>query len=151
MIDRFERFSVAIAEISRCWHKLATEEMKKYGLKGSHAMYLTTLYRHADGLTAPQLCELCGKDKADVSRMMTIMEDKGLVTKEGDNRNRYRGVLKLTEDGKRAAEFVRERARVAVDLAGGALTDEQRAIFYETLEHIARNLSDMCKDGLPEH
>ena len=37
MIDRFERFSVAIAEISRCWHKLATEEMKKYGLKGSHA------------------------------------------------------------------------------------------------------------------
>ena len=97
MIDRFERFSVAIAEISRCWHKLATEEMKKYGLKGSHAIYLTTLCRHDDGLTAPQLCELCGKDKADVSRMMTIMEDKGLVIKEGDNRNRYRGVLKLTD------------------------------------------------------
>ena len=82
--------------------------------------------------------------------MMTIMEDKGLVIKEGDNRNRYRGVLKLTEDGKRAAEFVRERARLAVELAGGALTDEQRAVFYEALENIARNLGDMCKDGLSE-
>ena len=28
MIERFERFSLAIAEISRCWHKLAGEEMK---------------------------------------------------------------------------------------------------------------------------
>ena len=150
MIDRFERFSVAIAEISRAWHKLATEEMKKYGLRGSHAIYLTTLYSHEDGLTAPQLCELCGRDKADVSRMMTIMEEKGLVTKEGDNRNRYRGVLKLTEDGRRAAEFVQRRAGVAVEHAGGALTDAQRAVFYEALEHIAQNLNDLCKDGLPE-
>ena len=150
MIDRFERFSVAIAEISRSWHKLATEEMKKYGLKGSHAIYLTTLYGHEEGLTAPQLCELCGRDKADVSRMMTIMEEKGLVTKEGDNRNRYRGLLKLTEDGKHAAEFVQRRAGVAVEHAGGTLTEEHRTVFYEALEHIARNLSNLCKDGLPE-
>jgi len=27
MIDRFEHFSLAIAEISRCWRKLASEEM----------------------------------------------------------------------------------------------------------------------------
>lgn len=30
MVDRFERFSFAISEISRCWHKLAAEEMEKY-------------------------------------------------------------------------------------------------------------------------
>lgn len=34
MVERFERFSLAIAESSRCWHKLAGEEMKVYGLKG---------------------------------------------------------------------------------------------------------------------
>ena len=52
MIDRFERFSFAISEVSRCWHKLAAEEMEKYGLKGSHAVYLTTLYRYPKGLTS---------------------------------------------------------------------------------------------------
>ena len=38
--------------------------------------------------------------KADVSRMMAIMEKKGLVIKEGTNQNLYRGVFKLTETGK---------------------------------------------------
>ena len=33
MVDRFERFSFAISEISRCWHKIAAEEMEAYGLK----------------------------------------------------------------------------------------------------------------------
>ena len=42
---RFERFSLAIFEISRCWHKLAADEMAKYGLKGPHAMYLVTIRR----------------------------------------------------------------------------------------------------------
>ncbi len=149
MVDRFERFSVAISEISRYWHKLATEEMAKYGLKGSHAMYLTTMYRHDEGLTAPQLCELCGKDKADVSRMMTIMGNKGLVTKQGDNRNLYRGLLKLTAEGRRAAEHVCERARVAVECAGKGLTDANRHIFYEVLETIADNLRELSRAGLP--
>ena len=27
MVERFARFSLAISEISRCWHKLAAEEM----------------------------------------------------------------------------------------------------------------------------
>ena len=27
MLDRFARFSLAIAEIDRCWHKLAAEEI----------------------------------------------------------------------------------------------------------------------------
>lgn len=52
MIERFERFSYAIFEVSRCWHKIAAEEMEKYGLKGSHATYLTTLYRYSQGITA---------------------------------------------------------------------------------------------------
>ena len=33
MVDRFERFSLAISEISKYWHLLAAEEMEKYSLK----------------------------------------------------------------------------------------------------------------------
>ena len=149
MVDRFERFSVAIAEISRYWHKLATDEMAKYGLKGSHAIYLTTMYRLENGVTAPQLCELCGKDKADVSRMMSIMEEKGLVTKESTHQNMYRGLLKLTEKGKQAAEQVRERAQVVVENAGRGLTEENRVIFYEVLETISGNLRELSREGIP--
>lgn len=150
MIDRFERFSFAISEISKCWHKITSGEMEKYGLKGPHSVYLLTMLRYTNGITAPQLCEVCGKDKADVSRMMSIMEEKGLVTKESIHQNHYRAVFQLTDEGKAAAEFVRERASLAVDLAGKELDDEKRTIFYEGLETIAKSLREISKEGLPQ-
>lgn len=32
MLNRFARFSLAISEIDRCWHKLAAEAMAEYVL-----------------------------------------------------------------------------------------------------------------------
>ena len=149
MLDRFERFSLAIADISRYWHKIAGDEMENYGLKGPHATYLVTISRHKDGLTASQLCELCGKDKSDVSRMMSILEQKGLVRKESLSQSGYRSRFVLTQAGAAAAEQVRRRASLAVELAGKNLTDENRAIFYDVLEQIAGNLKELSKKGLP--
>ena len=150
MIDRFERFSLAISEISRYWHKITSAEMEKYGLKGAHSVYLTTMYRFPDGITATQLCEVCGKDKSDVSRMMAIMEKKGLVYKEGIHQNMYKGVFKLTELGREAAEFVNRRARLAVSLAGRDLSEEKRFAMYEAMESIAANLQKLSVEGLPK-
>lgn len=76
MVERFERFTLAIFEIYRCWHRLAEEELSAYGLKGAHATYLTVLYRYEDGLTGPQLCEMCGKDKSDLSRAVVILQKR---------------------------------------------------------------------------
>ena len=150
MVERFERFSFGISELSRYWHKLAGDEMEKYGLKGTHSVYLITMARYPEGLTATQLCELCARDKADVSRMMSIMEKKGLVVKEGVHQNLYRGVFKLTDEGKAAAQYVCGRAALAAELAGKDLTDEKREIFYEALQSIASNLKQLSRDGLPE-
>ena len=150
MVNRFERFSLLLFEILRYWHKLTAEEMKKYGLKGAHSIYLLTMLRYPDGITATQICEYCVKDKADVSRMMTLLEKKGLVKKEGVHQNLYKGVFKLTEEGRKAALFVSQRASLAVDIAGKDLTDEQRKVLYETLEQIASNLRKLNKEGLPE-
>lgn len=149
VVDRFEKFSVFILEISRHWHKITADEMEKYGLKGPHSMYLVAMYRHPEGLTATQLCEVCGKDKSDVSRMMTIMEKKGLVKKEGVHQNLYKGVFKLTEEGMKAADFVCERASLAVEIAGNELSEKTREAFYEALEVITGKLRTISKEGLP--
>ena len=150
MQNRFARFSLAISEIDRCWHKLAAEEMAKYDLNSPHAVYLTALYDAGDqGITAARLSELCRKNKADVSRMVSSLEKKGLVRREATGPNLYRAKLLLTEEGKQAAQHVRERVAVAVELAGAGLSDETREIFYEALEQIAANLQTLSKDGLP--
>lgn len=150
MVDRFQRFLYFISEISRHWHKIAADEMEKHGLKGPHATYLICIYRHPEGITAPQISERCGKDKSDVSRTMALMEKKGIVTKEGIHQNLYRGVYKLTDAGRQAAEEVSKRAALAVELAGRDLTEENRAIFYQALEQISDNLRALSQNGLPE-
>lgn len=148
MIERFEKFSLAISEISRCWHKIATEEMEKCGLKGIHSIYLTTMLRYPQGITAAKLCEQCGRDKAEVSRAVTAMEKLGLVEKTGST---YRAQLLLTPKGEAAAEFVRSRAAVAVEIAGAQLSEEERKIFYAALGSIAANLQTISEEGLPEN
>ena len=149
MINRFARFSLAIAQIDRCWHALAAKEMASYGLNSPHAVYLNVLHKYPQGITAAQLSQLCGKHKADVSRMVAILETRGLVRREGAGKSLYRAKLLLTEDGIRAAEHVRDRAAIAVELAGSGLSDETRETFYAALEQIAENLQTLCKEGLP--
>ncbi len=149
MVERFERFSLSLFELSRCWHRLATEEMRRHGLRSSHATYLTTLLRSEEGLTAPELGRLCGRDKSDVSRMIAILLERGFVTKEEVDGSLYRGRLKLTETGRTAAEQVCRRASLAVEMAGRDLTEAQRAVFYEALTSITANLKILCKEGLP--
>ena len=148
MVDRFERFTYAIVEINRYWHKIAADEMSKYGLKGPFAHYLITLYRYPDGVTSVQLGELCDKNKADVSRALAILEEKGLAVRETQNNSYYRAKIKLTAKGRAAAEQVQQIAERAVGIGGKGLTDEHRQIFYEALERITANLRQITLNGL---
>jgi DNA-binding MarR family transcriptional regulator len=151
MLDRFAKFSYSVSEIHRCWHKLAAEELAPYGLNSPHAIYLKTLFdAEPEGITAAQLGEICGKDKADVSRMVAILENRGLVRKVAVGKNMYRAKLVLTEAGREAAEHVRSRAAVAVELAGSGLSEEERENFYKALALITENLRKLSKNGLPQ-
>ena len=143
-MDRFETFSLALFNMSRYWNRLAAEEMEKYGLKGAHAFYLVTVLRHDGDVTASQLCELCGKDKADVSRGVSRLEAIGMLQRVGSNP--YRAKLQLTEQGIAAAQAVRETAQTIVDRVGGDLTEEDRAVFYEVLASVTANLEKLCKE-----
>lgn len=149
MLSRYEQFSSIISTIYRCVQKVERDEMVKYGYKGSYAQYLAAIARHPDGVTARQLCEICDKDKAAISRVVAEMEEKGLVERIGDGASMYRAKLYLTDEGERLAKVVSERARVAVDVVGEGLTDHDRSIFYSALDIIASNLQRIGREGIP--
>jgi len=150
MKNRFERFCSTIAEISKCWHRIAAEEMERYDLSGPHAVYLTTLYEHTEGITSAKLSEICGKNKSDVSRMIHILEHKGLVKRVHVHKNFYRALLVLTEEGRKAAEQVKEKVEIAVNYVETGISDEHRKIFYKVLDQINANLQVLCEEGLPK-
>ena len=76
------------------------------------------------------------------------MADKGLLNKADDKS--YRSRLTLSEEGRKAADFVCSRARAAVSAVGCELSNEERAVMYKALSSISGRLEQLCKDGIPE-
>lgn len=148
MIGKFEVFSLSLTKIMSDWNRIASEEMKPYDLKGSYVVYLIALYKHPEGLTAANLCELCGKDKAEVSRAISAMEKKNIVSRINTTVNGYRANITLTEQGRVATTALRERIKLAIIKGEEGLTEEQIESFYTSLEIIGKNLRKISKEGL---
>ncbi len=147
MVDRFEQFAAMISAAFRQIQRLERAEMEKYGMKGAFAQYLRVLTHYPEGMTSAQLCEACEKDKAAISRVIAEMEEKGLVQRVTDGEHQYRAAILLTVQGRRAAEYVAERATAIVSKAVEGLTDGARSAMYASMELICSNLqSIMAKE-----
>ena len=150
MLNRFEQFTAAISSIHRFIQKIERDEMEKYDLKGASAQYLLAMARFPEGVTAATLCEVCDRDKAAVSRILSEMETKGLICRVSSGESQYRALLALTPAGQQAADFVSRKVTIAVELAGKGLTDEDRKVLYTSLERIASNIKTLSREGIPE-
>ena len=125
--------------------------MIKHGYRGAFAVYLATLKRYEEGLTSAEICELCDKDKAAVSRIIAEMEEKGLAERSKSSPRGYRAKIVLTEKGKEIADFVEKRAMSAVGaVSGEMMTETQREFLYATLDTIYKNLRKVSREGLPQ-
>lgn len=150
MVSRFEQFSTAIASIHRNIQKIERAEMAKFGLKGPHCQCMLAMRRYPEGVTASQLCEICDKDKAAISRTVAELEAAGMVSRPEGQNKRYRASLKLTEAGIAAADAVMDRAKLAVVEATGDYGREQQIQFTQTLAMLANNLDTICREGLKD-
>ena len=97
MESRYELLSGSISCMYHDIQKIERTEMAKYGLKGPHAQCLLAMMKHAEGITAARLCEVCEKDKAAISRILAELAEAGMVLRESRNGTRYRALLRLTE------------------------------------------------------
>ena len=149
MLTRFEQFSSMIFGIYRSIQRLERDEMIKYGYKGAFAQYLVTLIQYPEGITSTRLCEICDKDKAAVSRIVSEMQEKGLIVRECEGAGTYRGKIKLTSHGIQIAKNVCDAVRATVAATGQTMTEEERVLFYQTLEKLFVKFESLAKDGIP--
>lgn len=140
MLDRFERFIGTVSEVHRYLHRIMTDEMQRYDLKGAYAVYFVALHQYGK-LTATELGSKCERNKADVSRAISVLEERGLVFRHNKlHSGVYRAQISLTTEGFRIAEIMCDRAKAVVEMAGQGLADESRAIFYAAFDTIANNM-----------
>lgn len=145
MEERFELFTHLIAKANRLVFKIKTEEMEKFNLKSSHVSCLYYLYK-AKTLTAKELSNMCGEDKANLSRTVNYLEENGFINCESTAKKRYQSALYLTEKGVLVAKVIADKIDNVLAQASVGLTEENRVIFYNSFSLICSNLEKICKE-----
>lgn len=145
MEERFRTFTVLIAKISRSIRKIKTGEMEQFNLKSPHVSCLYYLYKF-NSLTAKELCDICQEDKASTSRSIEYLENNGYIVCESNLKKRYNSAFSLTNKGEDIAKSLVEIIDKVLDLASVGLSEEKRAIMYESLTLISDNLENLCKN-----
>lgn len=143
MKERFKTFTVLIMEINRYIHKIKTEEMSEFDLKSPHVSCLYYLYKSGE-LTAKELCDISKEDKASVSRSIEYLETNGFISCNSTTKKRYKAILTLTEKGREIAAALAKKIDAILEQASVGLSEENRAVMYETLSLIHDNLENIC-------
>ena len=145
MEERFQLFTVLIADLNRCIRKLKVEEMAEYQLKSPHVSCLYYLYKFPS-MTAKELSDICAEDKANISRSIEYLEANGYLMCQSQRQKRYKAPLVLTEKGSLIAKKISNRIEDILKAASDGISDEERAVMYQSLICIHRNLQKMCNE-----
>lgn len=141
MTERFEAFTGGVIELNRYLQRIKDLEMRRFGLRFSHAMCLYYLGQNPGGLTATQLTALCHEDKAAISRCLAQLTQKQLVISDAPTDKRsYRTLHTLTEEGRSLTDKMNARVEAALFNGGSGLSQTDREIFYRVIDTILQNL-----------
>ena len=138
MTGNFERFTTMFLVMTRHWNEVATQELKKYGIKGAHGVYLMIL-NESDGITSGKLAKIAKRDKADVSRAVDAFLENGLIKLKGETN--YRAEIVLTAKGKKLLVRISDKIREFISDISGDMTEE-REYMLRALEVMELNLKN---------
>ena len=142
---RLVRFTGLTAGAMKSIQTMEAAKMARYGLSAAHTNLLCRLARLPEGATQRQLADLEMVDRAQVSRVLRGLEERGLIEKTGGGA--YRQKIRLTGRGR---EVTAEMDRIILGLNRFVSRDippEDLEVFYRTLETIAENLSEAPEDS----
>ena len=118
---------------------------KGFELTPDQYVILYLLLENEEIVYQRQLAEIMLKDRANISRIIDIMHQKGLVEKIPDSNGRKIYKLVVTEKGKKLRDKVFPtdidlRAMITQDI-----TEDELAVTFSTLEKMNMNIRDKVK------
>lgn len=138
--ERFARFSFAIDKVAKNLQKYKNEHLEKFGLRSMHLMYLVSLGRTPEGMTATELAQNCSVDKAFISRLTGDLCDAGYVEYKTKKGTKYNNKLILTESGRKIMKEIQKIIDDSVSHIIGDIPETHLTIFYNVLNQIAEHL-----------
>lgn len=145
--ERFLPFILSIDRISKNIKRIKDKAMEKYNLRSAHVMCLFNLVKSPDGLNSTELAEICGVDKAFVSRVTTELESRGYIErKENSQGSIYKSKFLLTESGIEINKYISTKIAEIMGHVSGDIPVHKLKAFYEVLSIIDDNISFQLKE-----
>ena len=135
----FETFSSMLGAATKSLEKLKSKGMEDFGLSGTHTLCLRQLYDFPAGLTRTELSTKLSVDRAQITRVIGELLDKGFVTESGSGSG-YRKKCSLTDKGLAATAEINEKVIMINHFVSGDIPPERLRDFYKTLDEICENL-----------
>ena len=144
--NRFELFDVSMSLICKSIQKIKSELMQSYGLKSSHVLFMVQLGEREDGLTASELSRAGHMDKAQISRVVSELTDKGYIARCAGNGQKSKNKFTLTESGKRIAKDLDCLIDNALEYVSGSIPKPDLEVSYRTLFTISDKLFSLTEE-----
>ena len=130
-------FPILFSKLSKSFNKRFGDYLIPFGLSKLHAYYLMCLYKNKNGLTLNQLNIMTGCDKANTSRAINDMADKGIVERSGQEcEKKYRVVL--TKKGFDIGKDFMHSIKDSIKNTFSVLTEKELEFFQNIVKKLAK-------------
>jgi DNA-binding MarR family transcriptional regulator len=110
-------------------HELTHMEAKVLGYFGNRP-----------GTTQSDLARHSGRDKAQLTRLITALRERGLLQGEADAADRRNTRLSLTDAGRAIQQAAQREAEILNELAVRGMSAQQQQALLDLLQHVKLNL-----------
>jgi len=140
--SNFDFLCLDIKRVLRSIQYMKSKKMTEYGLKGSTAQCLCHIAGNATGLNAGEISGQLNIDKAQVSRCMAELAEKGYVFRNEQEGKRYRQKYCLTSEGRVVVEDIIQTSLDIRNRISAGISEQDEQAFYRVLEIMCRNSAD---------
>ncbi len=126
--------------LSRCLSSQTFNE-KKFPVTPEQFLILSLLVENKE-LYQRQISEITLKDRANVSRIINILENKGYVKRTDDSNGRKIHKITVTEKGKELADFITPTTMELRKIITKDIKTDELEFFLEIMDKIYRNIRD---------
>ena len=147
-MENFEEFLLMMMKSRKLVHEIYPDIFTNCKLNLNFAMCIIIINRTDGGMSASGICDRCGFDKAQVSRILREMTDEGYIVRNPDDDELKRGYrYLLTDKGKQLIMEMEHDMDCITEYFIGDIPKENIDIFFSVLVQIHERISSFAESG----
>lgn len=124
----------------RCELHYIREELDKYGMLSLEGRLLPLIKDKC--MSQEELGYMMNLDKGRIARAVSLLEEKGLVCRQVNEKNRRQKLLSLSEAGVEMLKNIEEIYRKWDNICYTGFTEEEKTLYQDFIKRMAENAAE---------